>query len=107
MKDKAVAIDHLDLDCVQKKLSLSVEKGGYDWPTDAAKDAIEEYRHFLKAVLERNEKEDSLESLSPDRVVDIVWHTHILFTQKYHKDCDTIFNQYIHHEPIIELGDPT
>lgn len=32
--------------------------------------------------------------------VDPFWHTHILFTREYVKFCDSIFNQFIHHEPL-------
>lgn len=44
---------------------------------------------------------DTSVHLQPTHVVDIFWHTHILFTRKYFKDCEAIFGQYLHHEPVL------
>ncbi|WP_176695307.1 glycine-rich domain-containing protein [Legionella massiliensis] len=93
-------IDLLDLSLVKIKLSMSNEEGGYEWPLDAIDEAIVAYRTFLKTVLKKREaKSDKL--LQPEPIADIVWHTHILFTQKYHEDCMDIFGEYIHHQPKI------
>ena len=34
--------------------------------------------------------------------MDEVWHCHILQTQKYTDDCDTLLGYYLHHEPLPE-----
>src|SRR4029077_17061635 len=33
--------------------------------------------------------------------VDEFWHTHILQTTKYHRDCESVFGKYLHHEPHV------
>lgn len=78
-------------------------KGGFNWPADGADEAIAAYRDFLQTSYDYFATEVPIgEKPSPDPVVDIVWHTHILFTQKYHEDCETIFGHYLHHEPLVE-----
>ena len=101
-------IDALDLSEIRLKLTMSPECGGYGWPDAETDEAIGGYRQFLKSVLAHRNKpesepgradEASLHCLAPDAVVDIVWHTHILFTRKYHNDCKEIFGEYLHHLP--------
>lgn len=94
-------IDELDLSPIFKKVCLPVEEGGYGWPEDAASSAIEDYRAFLHEIHEAEPVNGEMKKISPDPIVDIVWHTHILFTEKYHADCEAIFGKYIHHEPLI------
>ena len=54
-----------------------------------------------KLKTKRATKNNSL--LQPEPIADIVWHTHILFTEKYHEDCLEIFGDYIHHRPKITV----
>ncbi|AEV39339.1 hypothetical protein PSE_4837 [Pseudovibrio sp. FO-BEG1] len=83
----------------------SVETGGYEWPSKEARIAIDQYRDFLIDTLELNieTKEGRANDARawPSKAVDIVWHTHILFTEKYFKDCDEIFGHYLHHRPQV------
>lgn len=89
---------------------MPTESGGYDWPADAAEQAIENYRAFLKqahayrkqrAAEEHEEAGGQGHGPAPDPVTDVVWHTHILFTEKYHQDCKDLFGEYLHHRPAI------
>ena len=101
-------IDTIDLGLIKTKLTMPNIKGGYNWPADGADEAILAYRDFLKTSFDYfADDNNSGDKPSPDPVVDIVWHTHILFTQKYHDDCDTIFGHYLHHEPLIEEEAPS
>lgn len=36
---------------------------------------------------------------SPSALVDIGWHTFILYTQEYQKFCDRVAGRFIHHHP--------
>jgi len=38
-------------------------------------------------------------SITPPKLVDEVWHFHIMNTRKYAQDCDNLFGQFIHHGP--------
>ena len=39
----------------------------------------------------------------PSKDIDIFWHTHILDTQKYMADCETLFGKYFHHFPYFGM----
>lgn len=96
-------LQKLDLEPIKIKLTMDYEHGGFKWPADAADEAIDGYLDFLKTIYAHFATDDTnAEKPSPDPVVDIVWHTHILFTMKYHDDCDYLFGHYLHHQPNIE-----
>lgn len=63
---------------------------------DAATTAQAEslYRQFLAL-----HKKHPAAMLVPTRLVDAVWHEHLLDTKKYIADCDTLFGSYLHHHP--------
>lgn len=37
---------------------------------------------------------------APTLEIDEFWHAHIMFTQKYMRDCRYIFGRYLHHTPF-------
>lgn len=37
----------------------------------------------------------------PIMIIDIVWHAHILFTERYTGDCARLFGHYLHHRPHV------
>jgi hypothetical protein len=57
-------------------------------------DAIEEYRHMLTLVQKYPEN-----PVVPSKLVDLVWHSHILDTEKYKRDSLRMFGRYLHHAP--------
>lgn len=95
----------LDLECVFNQLVGPVETGGYEWPHKEARQAVNDYREFLIDTLELEIQltDDYPQDARawPSKAVDIVWHTHILFTEKYFEDCDAIFGHYLHHRPQV------
>ena len=56
-------------------------------------------RYYVVALL------DPLNEHAVSRYVDPFWHAHILHTKEYIMFCDTIFKQYIHHQPL-DFGNP-
>jgi hypothetical protein len=110
-------IDELDLRLIKAKLcALSKSKDrGFNWPESDADMVIRAYRGYLKIVakshyqdFKEGRQREMVSIQSPDKdvaafVVDIVWHTHILFTRKYLADCRAIFGYYLHHTPTISL----
>ena len=40
--------------------------------------------------------------MSPTKLMDTIWHHHILDTKNYHNDCNNIFGFYLHHKPTFE-----
>lgn len=66
----------------------------YGWEDDFINEAVNEYGKFL--LLHKRYKDIQI---FPGKVVDQVWHDHILHTQSYFTFCDAEFGCYIHHKP--------
>lgn len=65
-----------------------------NWSLDFAKRAIEEYKKFvyLCCILPHG--------ASPSKVVDKVWHMHLIYTQNYWEEfCPNILKRTLHHHP--------
>ena len=88
-------IDNLDLSYVFDELTDAERGGGFT--AEKAKDAITSYRFFLKLRAKHSKDE-----LVPTETIDKVWHSHILHTERYTKDCNDIFGRYIHHRPSFK-----
>lgn len=57
-----------------------------------------EYRRFMSLkVLYPNQ------ALVPSKIVDAVWHVHILDTRAYRQDCETVFGRFIDHYPYFGI----
>jgi len=41
---------------------------------------------------------------SPSPLIDIGWHTFILYTREYHQFCRSVAGHYLHHSPCDEDG---
>jgi hypothetical protein len=52
------------------------------------------YRRFLKICYFQKK------AVVPLGNIDELWHTHILFTRKYHEDCHRAFGHDLHHRPF-------
>lgn len=93
-------VDDLDLSMVKMKLCLPVEKEGKGWTRDIADLAEGLYKQFLKLNLLYSTK-----SIVPTRLIDEMWHQHILDTRAYDADCQRIFGYKLHHFPYFGLRD--
>lgn len=83
-------------------VKLIDQKDGEGWSLQRAEIAVDEYRKFLFLVgLSMNDP--SAGPVVPWGGVDKVWHTHILDTAKYQKDCDVLFGQFLHHFPYYGM----
>jgi hypothetical protein len=99
----ADAVSHieclLDLTDVRKKLADPEEGKGY---SQAHLDLLEaEYRKFLALRLAHPEA-----SIVPCKIVDEMWHQHILDTIAYRDDCDAIFGRFMDHYPYFGMRGP-
>jgi len=97
---KIISFDEFNrnLDLEPIKVSLTQRKEGAGWPLDKAELLEVWYRRFLYLVKLYPEK-----AVVPSKDVDIFWHTHILDTQKYMADCETLFGKYFHHFPYFGM----
>ena len=87
---------NLDLEPI--KFSLTQREDGPNWSLNKAETLEVWYRRFLYLSSIYNEK-----VLVPSKDIDMFWHTHILDTQKYMLDCESLFGRYIHHFPYFGM----
>lgn len=57
---------------------------------------------WYKRFLVLNLKYESV-TIVPNKVLDTIWHYHILDTMKYAEDCQSIFGSFLHHFPYFGL----
>ncbi len=87
------SIDNLDLDPVKESLRRDPH---HDWSDEILSEVTYLYKTFLFLKLKYPN-----ELVGPTYEIDLMWHAHILCTEKYFKDCNDIFGHYLHHLPII------
>lgn len=89
----------LDLGNVRRKLADPVEGKGF---SQSQLDLMEqEYRRFLALRLLHPDAD-----LVPCKLVDEIWHQHILDTAAYRADCDALFGEFLDHYPYFGLFGP-
>lgn len=81
----------VDLTNVMERLGMET---GFDAATLARAEDL--YRKFLTLIATYPGR-----SFAPPRIVDEVWHNHILFTRQYVPDCELLFGSYLHHNPHL------
>jgi hypothetical protein len=90
--------ERLDLSNVRMKLADPEEGHGY---TEPQLDVMEdEYRKFLALRLAYPDAD-----VVPCKLVDEIWHQHILDTAAYREDCDAIFGRFLDHFPYFGMRD--
>jgi hypothetical protein len=88
-------IASLDLEMVKMKLREPEE--GENWTQEQCDSAEIEYKRYLQLCKKYGK------GIVPNKIMDKVWHYHILDTRAYHKDCDTVFGHYLHHFPYFGM----
>lgn len=88
--------DLLDLSNVRMKLADSDEGPGFDGDYIALME--DEYRKFLAMQLMHPEA-----VIVPCKIVDEMWHRHILDTAAYRADCEAIFGRFLDHFPYFGM----
>lgn len=74
-----------------------MQSPGYElpqWPDDLLATLTLLYRRFFYLLCRYPD-----EGLVPTKEIDEIWHNHILFTKRYHRDCQAIAGRYLHHTP--------
>ena len=88
------------IDFTMVKLKLQDKEEGLGWDSAECDEAAAEYKKFLALKRSYPEKE-----IVPNKQVDLFWHQHILDTQKYAEDCETVFGYFLHHFPYFGMKD--
>jgi hypothetical protein len=84
---------------LQKRLIGRIE-ADEEMPRDLAERILDQALGYLKLAAEQPEGH-----YSPSPLVDIGWHTFILYTREYGNFCRELTNgRFIHHEPTDEEG---
>src|SRR4051794_13094372 len=86
----------LDLSNVRMKLADPDEGPGFAASELDVRE--QEYRRFLALHLAYPEMD-----VVPCKIVDEIWHQHILDTRAYADDCDAIFGHFLHHFPYFGM----
>ncbi len=91
-------IDEIDLEMVKMKLGEPKESIG--WNDVQCESAELEYKRYL--MLCRKFPHPHY-AIVPNKVIDTMWHYHILDTRAYCHDSDKLFGGYFHHFPYFGL----
>lgn len=95
--ESEAAVSLIDLSIIKRKM---VETFG--WNADVV-DAMEDrYRKFLAVQAATRALGMNVE-IVPDRMIDEIWHMHILDTRKYAADCVALFGEVLHHDPYFGM----
>jgi len=94
------ALETLDntLDLTGVRMKLADPEGGKVLTPAQLDTAEREYRRFLALHLAFPDA-----AIVPCKLVDEIWHQHILDTRAYHEDCERIFGAYLHHYPYFGM----
>lgn len=91
-------IKKIDLSPICFKL-VNCEEGAVPWSEETVWRVEPTYRQFLFLTgIVGNSA-----SIVPTVEIDQMWHTHILDTQKYAVDCETMFGHFLHHFPYLGM----
>lgn len=86
----------IDLEMVKMKLRDVDEGAG--WNAEQCESAELEYKRFLH--LNRKHQDAAI---VPNKIIDTIWHFHILDTRSYIADSDRVFGRYFHHFPYFGM----
>jgi len=70
------------------------------WSERQVEEAEVEYKRYLTLCLRYPYPQHSI---VPNKIMDTMWHYHIMDTKAYHKDCKRVFGHYFHHFPYFGL----
>lgn len=88
----------IDLEMVKIKLQQPSE--GLAWSPAQCEDGEVEYKRYLTLC---SHYPYPRYSIVPSKIMDTVWHYHILDTRAYVRDCERAFGHYFHHFPYFGL----
>lgn len=91
-------IQAMNIDSV--KFKLMNPDSGEGMTRKQADEAEKWYKRFLILVISNQTK-----NIVPHKIIDRVWHTHILDTRKYAEDCQEVFGFILHHFPFFGMRD--
>ncbi len=97
---KGIDPDIAELDLEMVKMKLADPEEGAGWNAEQCEDAEVEYKRYLTLCRKYTAPQHSI---VPNKIMDTMWHYHILDTQAYCRDCDNLFGGYVHHYPYFGM----
>lgn len=95
-KNLIPAIASINLEMVKMKMQDKDE--GQGWTSEQCDSAEVEYKRYLQLNLQFPKS-----SIVPNKIMDTMWHYHILDTRAYCKDSQEVFGGYFHHYPYFGM----
>lgn len=96
LRDALNRVSQLDFTMLKRKL---IEEHG--WTSEFCEDVDSLYRKFLALNARYPD-----EKICPTGPIDTFWHSHILDTRAYTRDCELVFGAYLHHFPYFGMRGP-
>ncbi len=100
LMQKGIDRDISEIDLEMVKMKLGEPKEGIGWNQAQCEDAEIEYKRYL--MLCRKFPYPHY-SIVPNKIMDTIWHYHILDTRAYCRDSEKLFGGYFHHFPYFGL----
>ncbi len=97
INDRKIMADVANIDLEMVKMKLQEEDEGLGWSLEQCESAEIEYKRYLHLCKVYGK------GIVPNKVMDSMWHFHILDTRAYHKDCEALFGGYMHHYPYFGM----
>ncbi len=95
--DKNITLSVAKLDLEMVKMKLQEKDEGLGWSFEQCESAEIEYKRYLHLCIKHGK------GVVPNRIMDYMWHFHILDTRAYVKDCNKLFGGYMHHYPYFGM----
>lgn len=92
-------VEQLDFSRLKHKLMNDDE--GESWSFEQCERAEREYKRFLTLIKLHPKKQ-----IVPTKEMDKFWHSHILDTMAYQRDCMKAFGYFVHHFPYFGIYGP-
>ena len=96
MKNIDPAIAEINLEMIKMKMHEAEE--GENWTHEQCDSAEIEYKRYLQLCKVFGK------GIVPNKIMDTVWHYHILDTRAYAQDCENVFGHILHHFPYFGMG---
>jgi hypothetical protein len=98
INSKAIDLKIAEIDLEMVKMKLRDHEEGQGWSFEQCDSAEIEYKRFLHLNLKYKKA-----AIVPNKIMDTMWHYHILDTRAYHKDSESIFGGYFYHFPYFGM----
>ena len=100
LMEKGIDAKVAKIDLEMVKMKMGEPKEGIGWNQEQCEDAEIEYKRYLTLCMHYPYPHYSI---VPNKIMDTMWHYHILDTRAYCKDSEKVFGGYFHHYPYFGL----